>query len=452
MYLKRIKLIALILILSVADAAAQSITGSPYSRYGIGDISNPGTGHNTAMGGTAAAESSPTYVNTVNPACITNQQMQRFVFDVGFDVKYTDIKSATQSEKTSKATFKYLAGAFAAKPWWYFSFALKPYSAMGYYASGVDSSHVFDGNKYSYKNTYEGKGGLNKVSLSTAFKFAKMFSVGFTGSVLFGNLEQTQNSLMSRTGFVINNTVYPYTSNYYLKDKRIMHGMQGDIGFRFEKTIASKKDSLRNALRVSLGAYLGSKASLNARDELFIEDYHTYYSYRDYSTAYYTAKADTIINDTISDARVRLPRTFGIGASVEIAEKITINADYQTQKWGGFRLPGDASNTKMRNSTYMGMGMEFAEAKYSSKYYRVIIYRIGAYKQQTYLEINGKGIDDKGVTFGLGFPLRGQFMLNVNFQLGKRGTTANNLYEEKYFLLHFNASLRDVWFVKRKFQ
>lgn len=441
--------------LSAAEVAAQGITGSPYSRYGIGDISNPGTGHNVAMGGTSVAESSPMYVNTVNPACNTNLPLQRFVFDVGFDVKYNEIKSATASEKTSKATFKYLVGGFAAKPWWYFSFSMKPYSAMGYAAASIDSSNVMKLNgtdyKFGYRNSFDGKGGLNKVSISTAFKFFKVFSLGFTGSVLFGDMERTQKSYISRSGYVINSTTYPYTSTYYMSDKRVMYGTQGDIGLRFEKRFTSKKDSLRDALRISLGAYMSSSANLTARDEIFVQDYHTYYSYYYNGTNYYTAKADTIANDTISKSKVSIPKGFGIGASVEIAEKFTINADYHTQQWGKFQLPDDASKTKYRDSKYMGFGMQFVENLYSSKYYRRIIYRVGAYKQNTYLELNGQGIDDKGITFGIGMPV-GMLMLNVSCQLGSRGTTEHNLYKEKYFLVHFNATLHDYWFIKRKFQ
>ncbi|MBQ5575212.1 MAG: hypothetical protein IIT37_04105, partial [Bacteroidales bacterium] len=136
-----------------------------------------------------------------------------------------------------------------------------------------------------------------------------------------------------------------------------------------------------------------------------------------------------------------------------IAEKLTINADYQTQEWGSFQLPDDASKTKFRNSEYMGFGLQFIEDRYSSKRYRQFIYRVGAYKQKTYLELDGHGIDDKGVTFGIGVPVgRGQLLLNINCQIGTRGTTEHNLYKEKYFLVHFNATLHDAWFIKRKFQ
>jgi hypothetical protein len=65
--------------------------------------------------------------------------------------------------------------------------------------------------------------------------------------------------------------------------------------------------------------------------------------------------------------------------------------------------------------------------------------------------MNGYNVQDQGFTFGLGFPLR-SLLLNVSCDFGVRGTTEHNLYKEKYWLLHFNVTAHDVWFVKRKFQ
>ena len=79
------------------------------------------------------------------------------------------------------------------------------------------------------------------------------------------------------------------------------------------------------------------------------------------------------------------------------------------------------------------------------------MYRFGCHSENTYLELNGQSIKDQGVTFGIGVPIH-SIILNVGCDLGKRGTTNNNLYQEKYFLLHFNVTIHDIWFVKRKFQ
>ena len=440
------------MLLVVLQAEAQNVTNSPYSRYGLGDISYSGNGHNIAMGGTFVAESTPYFINTVNPAANTNFLMQRFVFEVGFDVKYTNTQSSTLSQKNTNSTFKYLAGGFAAKPWWFFTFQLKPYSSMGY--SFSDSTYADADKTLLYTEKYTGQGGLNKLSISTAFKIFKMFSVGATGSVLFGNLERSLSVSSTRSGYTINgvsSSAADFYTYVYNNNKHIIHGLQYDLGFRFEKSFRSRKDTLSNAFKISAGVYIGNKSTLKSRDELFLHKYQNYYTTTYNSASYVSSMSDTLVNDTLSDASITLPQGFGAGISMEIAERFTINADYQTQKWSDFSLPCEESVSHLRDSKYYGVGMQFVAAKYSSKYYKTINYRIGYHQQDTYLTMNGYGINEKGFTFGLGFPIK-SLIFNISCDMGTRGTTEHNLYKEKYYLINFSVTAHDVWFVKRKFQ
>jgi hypothetical protein len=77
------------------------------------------------------------------------------------------------------------------------------------------------------------------------------------------------------------------------------------------------------------------------------------------------------------------------------------------------------------------------------------------------LAIDGSGagtnftsIDDFGMSFGLGLPLRQLSSVNLGFEYGKRGTTSNNLIEENYFNFRLSLSLTasgaQSWFRKRK--
>ena len=68
------------------------------------------------------------------------------------------------------------------------------------------------------------------------------------------------------------------------------------------------------------------------------------------------------------------------------------------------------------------------------------------------MNINGSAIDEFGMSFGLGLPVS-QFFSNANIgvEFGKRGTTDNNLIEEKFVNLQIGLSLNDRWFVKRRY-
>ncbi len=425
-------------------ATAQQITNSPYSRYGLGDLYTPGFGNNIAMGGTGIALSTPMYLNMLNPAGNTNLMMQRFVFDVGLDTKFTTTESSVGSQKNNNTTFKYLAGGFAAKPWMFFNFMLTPYSSVGYSFSDTVKIDDSFGTTHSFATTSKGSGGLNKVSVSAAFKFLKMFSMGVTGSYIFGSLDRTSTVSSVGTELIYNpgsTTKYTtaYTSSSSYKSRYIITGFNYDLGFLFSKSIRSKKDTLRNALKFNAGLTFSNESKINARDELFIYKYNTL-----------TAVTDTVANDTIAKGKITLPQSIGVGVSLEFNEMFTICGDYKMQDWSSFSIEGEDNTPLGKNISY-SFGAQFVQDKYSSRYYKTINYRFGLYTSDSYLSLNGKTIKDQGITFGLGLPIK-TLVMNISCNFGKRGTTEHNLYQEKYFLLHFNVTAHDVWFVKRKFQ
>lgn len=441
MYLRIFKILVLICALSSA-ASAQQLTNSPYSRYGVGDINYSGNGHSVALGGTGIAESTQMNLNSLNPAGNTSLNLQRFVFDVGFDSKYTNTSSSTVCQKNNSASFKYLDAGFAVKPWWFWGFELKPLSSIGYNVSDtIKINNTFNpGDDYSYSNKMTGDGGLSQVSISTSFKFLKMFSVGVKGGYAWGNFERSN---------ILGESAILYSSAVEYKNNYIMHGVNYRLGFLAQRTFVSKKDTLKPAFKIGIGAYYGAESKMQSRNELFIGHSLNYYTSASKYPTY--SVIDTIACDTLHSGKITLPKSYGLGISMEFFDKLLVNADYQYQDWSGFSLPGQEETSAMKENKYYGLGIQFAAAKYSSKYYKTINYRLGFHKSDTYLKVNGYDIEDRGFTFGVGFPIR-SLILNVSCDFGSRGTTEHNLYKEKYWLLHFNITAHDVWFVKRKFQ
>lgn len=412
--------------------SAQSNINSPYSRYGLGDIYQEGFGQNIAMGYTGVAMSEPSALNPINPAANSNILTQRFIFDVGLEQKFSTWENANSSQKASNCNFKYLSGGFAAKPWWFFTFGLKPYSQIGY--NVVDSIYLKNDATNTitpYSQEYKGEGGLNRVDISTSFKMFKRLTLGVDGSVLFGSVDRVNNVVYSQNNVTQQGSWYT--------SRNMISGVTLDAGFLYQENFKSKKDSLKTALKLALGGVYGFGNEIKSRNELFITRYDRFSSI-----------SDTICNDTINKTRLKIPSKLALGISMELMEKFTINVDYQKQDWSKFSI-GDQGNTNLKNSVYYGVGMQFVADRYSSKYYKTIVYRIGAHQKDTYLNIANNTIKDQGLTVGLGFPIRSLFV-NISCDFGKRGTINDYLYQEKYCLLHFNVVMHDVWFVKRKFQ
>ena len=96
-----------------------------------------------------------------------------------------------------------------------------------------------------------------------------------------------------------------------------------------------------------------------------------------------------------------------------------------------------------------------------SSYWDRVTYRAGLRYEKVGLAIDGSGtgtnftsINDFGMSFGLGLPLKQLSNVNLGFEYGQRGTTSNNLIQENYFNFRLSFSLTasgaQSWFQKRK--
>ena len=86
-----------------------------------------------------------------------------------------------------------------------------------------------------------------------------------------------------------------------------------------------------------------------------------------------------------------------------------------------------------------------------SNYFHRVTYRAGFNYQKTGLVVNGTDIDEYGISFGVGLPIGLRLSsVNLGVELGKRGTTDNDLVEENFFNFRLSISLNDKWFRKQK--
>ena len=77
-------------------------TYTPYSLYGLGEISKPGTAMNKGMGGIGTAVRNNRYINSMNPASITARDTLAFMLDFGMDSK--NIYSSDGNNKSAYNT------------------------------------------------------------------------------------------------------------------------------------------------------------------------------------------------------------------------------------------------------------------------------------------------------------------------------------------------------------
>ena len=76
--------VVLTALLAGLNASAQSgeyLSYTPYSIFGIGDLSQQGSAYNRSMGGVGIASRNVRYQNSLNPAAITARDSLSFMLD-----------------------------------------------------------------------------------------------------------------------------------------------------------------------------------------------------------------------------------------------------------------------------------------------------------------------------------------------------------------------------------
>ena len=91
---KNVRILLLLICLSFGAAAYGQDNGaygsfSPYSIYGIGNMSKEGTAYNRSMGGVGIANRSKRFINIMNPASLTARDSLSFMADFGLSESNT---------------------------------------------------------------------------------------------------------------------------------------------------------------------------------------------------------------------------------------------------------------------------------------------------------------------------------------------------------------------------
>jgi hypothetical protein len=104
---------------------------SPYSRFGIGDLSDNNNAWNLSMGQLGIGIRSPSHVNYANPASFSAFDSVSFVFEGGFSGEFVNLTSDVQNVNRNYASLGYLLFGMPVNRWWKTSLGLVPFSDVG---------------------------------------------------------------------------------------------------------------------------------------------------------------------------------------------------------------------------------------------------------------------------------------------------------------------------------
>ena len=415
------KILTIVLAVYSLNMNAQHSTSSPYSRFGIGDISSNGNSQTYGLGNLSAGFRSPFSINSVNPASYSALSQNTFLLDFGINYKSTIFETNDAEQYNNDANISQFSFAFAAKKWLYFSAGLKPVSYVGYDIENVYSSIDETEDVVSYT----GQGGINKVYVGTSILLYKRLSIGVNLNYLFGSINRTTSSYVNTESG--SSVVESIEDNVYKK-------FTPEFGIQYSDTIFGGN-------LFTLGVVFNKKNDINTYTELL--------------TKRFLSINGNSFDDTISyvktpNAHLTVPSSWGVGFSYNLNSKILIAADYFQQDWTKSNIE-DIESFKLIKEYTAAAGLEFVPKLGGNKLSQNIRYRIGGYYKNSYLEANDQTINTSALTFGLGLPFKGsRNTVNFAVELGRRGTTDNNLLQETYGLFSISLSLHDYWFRKFK--
>ena len=186
----------LLLLLVSSHLRGQNVmTSSPYSMFGIGELTTGSNGANAGMGNVSIGMRGKKLVNMDNPAGLSGVDSCRLLAEVYAFAKWEKYYSGGNENKSFTGNFSGMSLAGRIVPRWYAGVGLMPYSAVGYYFQTEQELEGSPGDYYT--STFMGNGGFSKFHLTNAFLLFPSLSVGTNIGYVFGNMSniETQSSM-----------------------------------------------------------------------------------------------------------------------------------------------------------------------------------------------------------------------------------------------------------------
>lgn len=405
-------------------SVAQAYISSPYSIYGIGTLFSNISMNNMAMGGTSIAYRSSAVINQMNPASYTAFDSLSFIFEGGLNGRLTTLHTLDASYKDRYASLGYLSMGFPVTSSWKASLGILPYSSVGY---NIKNESFVDG-VGNTEQQFSGTGGLNKAYIGNAIRLGKRFSIGANLSYVFGTITKNRTILFPDSAYMFSTLS---------TSEAIIRNIYVDFGAQYHQ-------KLKNNYFMNFGAVFSPAQSLKAKRSYYLYTFD-YDAVNDYNKIY-----DTVVSVADTSGTMKLPLSAGLGFNFGKSGRWSIGADAQYQNWSKFSYFD--KNEMLKNSITVSIGGQYRPSINDlGSYWQRVNYRGGFRYNSSHLEVLGTRLNDFGISFGVGLPLKKGSTINLALEAGTIGTTSNNLIKENYIKFTLGASLYERWFLKRRY-
>ena len=305
--IEKILLLSVFLIISVPVSAQEGAYGaySPYSIFGIGDISKEGTAYNKSMGGTGIATRNNRYINYLNPAAVTARDSLSFMADFGL---VQNNKMFAQGDlRSGNNTFNIYDFVMTFPIWRSSAFmvGITPYSDVGYDFSSIETDPEIIGNTGNVAYDSYGTGSVYQAFIGAGATFWKKFSVGAEMIYYFGSIDKVTNMNYSSSSYRSLNSGSELSLN----------GLTGKFGLQYEQKLGG-----------NVSMILGATYKMGTD----MKGYSTNFRYANQSTVTDTLKYSV---DTLARSGMRFGDELGLGISFKGGDKWSAEFNYLRSDW-----------------------------------------------------------------------------------------------------------------------
>lgn len=401
---------AMLLIIMGATASAQTTT-TPYSRLGMGILGDNATGIQRSMGGVGIAMQNGRQINVMNPASYSQVDSLTFLWDIGMDLTNSWSTEGDKHGYNLGGGLDYITMEFRLAKNLGAALGVVPFSSVGY---------TFGGDIDNGADSRTGSGGLSELFAGVGYQPVKGLSIGANFSYLFG----TTTNITAVTA----TSTTQFARYLNVKDWNMKVGLQYAFNpSRKNKVVIGATYSPRKAMH---GEAWGTLADIDL-----------------------DSKADTVGFMKLK-GNYELPATYGVGVSYTYDNRLNLEADYLYQQWSKakytpinyFEDPG----TKWNDRWKVSAGVSYMPDPRGS-YLKRMTYRLGAFYNNDYMNVNGNDVRDYGVGIGFSFPaLNTKTIVNLGVEWKHRYTAPVNLIKEDYLNITLSVNFNEMWFWKNK--
>ena len=167
---------------------AQTGVNSPYSRYGLGLLSDQSIGITKSMGGIGAGFRMPSTLNLKNPASYSAVDTLTFVADLGFALQNGNFNENGVRVNARNGYINHLAMQFRILPKVGMTVGFMPFANVGYGFSETELVRRDEDGEITATNTYSGTGGVRQFMGGLGWRPTKWLSLGANASYLSGDI------------------------------------------------------------------------------------------------------------------------------------------------------------------------------------------------------------------------------------------------------------------------